>query len=347
MTTLTEKFAASNHNNDLNTATIGAYIDTVEAKLQLIAEEIDTMNVNAAANTKALLAALGQTGACFPCPTPPMTVPVVDPTITPINAEYCRRVQALIAAIENILTQMDTMQSFNVIGTYNVVSDAISEIINSIISGDTPPLPSFPETVNIVGDYVSYAGERIFSGTGLVEQFSPLKDGLRQAMYAAGSPDGSKAAYDNFIASSDTSHAGILLFQAVGYNALFNYFLSPDSSPDVSGYDGSACGLPGGCLTWTAEQWVTVDTEDGPKTIPDWSIYGVTVTSNLGHDNPVWAVGDWDNWSWVVEGATVYHEMLGVGGTSGTSPTGSFPDGSGASVTFVGSPASLTFCPPS
>ncbi len=246
MTTLTEKFTALEEQLSTENATIAGYIDTVEAKLQLIADEIDTMSINAAANTKALLGALSQSAACFPCPTPSIVVPPIGTTPIPINTEACQRSQAFLATIADILTAMDTLQSFNVIGTFNVLNDAISEVISGIAAGDTVPLPSFPETVQIVGTYVNYAGERLFSGVGLMEQFSPLVATLRSALYAAGAPDSARSQYEAVIDGSSASSGAKFLFKAVAYTALYSYFFDDSTLPDLSGFDGGICTLPTG-----------------------------------------------------------------------------------------------------
>lgn len=241
MTTLTDKFDALE--TQLNTIEAAANTDRdlTNTKLQSMLDLLDIINTNAAANTKALLAALGQTGACFPCPTPSITVPTTPTTPTTIDTVSCQRSQGLIATIHSILAAMDTLQSFNVIGSYNVISDAISQVVGAVTAGDTLPLPSFPETVNIVGDYVSYAGERVFSGVGLVEQFSPLEASLVSAMWVASDPASAQSAYNGVIDSSSASNGAKLLFKALAYNALVGYYYDPTTLPDVSGYSGTAC----------------------------------------------------------------------------------------------------------
>jgi len=243
MSDLSDKFTDLETQLAGQAATIGAYIDTVEAKLQAIADTLDILNENGAANTKYILAALSQTGACFPCPSPPMIVPPIGTTPGAINTDRCKRSQAIIAVIHALLENMDTMQSFNVIGTYNVVAGAISDYIGTIAAGDTVPLPSAPEAINIVGDYVSYAGERVFSGVGLVEQFSPLEADLITAIANTTTPGEAQSAYNAAIELSGVSNGARLLFEAIAYTALWSYYFDPDSTPDLSAYDGSVCGI--------------------------------------------------------------------------------------------------------
>lgn len=297
MTSLTEKF------DDLETmlagqsATMGAYVDTVETKLQTIADFLDIMNENNAANTKALLAALGQTGACFPCPTPSIVVPPIATNPLVPNTAQCKRAQGIIDTIHKILAGMDTLQSFNVIGSFNVINDAISEIVGAIAAGDALPLPSFPETVNIVGDYVSYAGERLFSGVGLIEQFSPLESALITAVANGTTPEAAQAAYVGVIEASGVSNGARLLFEAVAYNALWSYYFDPDSDPDLSAFDGDVCGFAE-CVTIEA-QVVNFDGFPGHTAIV-WSptFTAVSVTPGGYHaDNDAWCTEDLSGWT--------------------------------------------------
>lgn len=250
MSDLTAKFAALEDQLAAQAATSDALVDTVEEKLQAIFDEIDTIIINNAVNTRALLAAMGQSAACFPCPTPSIVVPPLDTTPRTINTDKCKRTQAMIAAIHSILVAFDTMQSFDVIGTFTVINDAISEVVGAIAAGDTLPLPSFPEAVQIAGTYVSYAGERLFSGVGLIDQFAPLESSMINPIYNATTADAAQAAYDAIIDGSSVSTAAGFIFKAVPYQALWNYYLDPASSPDLSAFSGAACAAASGtCFT--------------------------------------------------------------------------------------------------
>lgn len=248
MSDLTAKFGALEAQLADQQSALLAALSAAQSALDFINTQLDTQTINNATNTRALLAAMGQTGACFPCPTPSIIVPPVDTVVNPANEDRCKRAQAFVATIHNILAAMDTMQSFNVIGTFNVLNDAISEVIAAVAAGDTVPLPSFPETVNIVGDYVSYAGERIFSGVGLIEQFSPLESALISALASTSTTESAQSAYNAVFDASSVSLAGKLLFKAVAYSALYNYFFDPATLPDLSSYSGTACTLLG-CVT--------------------------------------------------------------------------------------------------
>lgn len=306
MSDLTDKFTAT---NDLMTS-IGdeahSQRATIEATLEDIQSGIASINSDMLLMKSAILAAMGQTGACFPCPTPTIVVPSVPPDTVPINSEFCQRAQAFLATVHAILAAMDTLQSFNVIGTFNVLNDAISEVVTAIVSGGSTPLPSFPETVNIVGDYISYAGERLFSGVGLVEQFEPIEGDLRNALFAAGSASAAQSAYNSSIEASGVSNGAKLLFQAVAYNALYVFFFDPDSEPDLSGFDGSLCSLAHGtCFTidlipasWSNGSSVQVVAGDFGTFTGQTAI--TTSSGVVTSDEANFYDGDLTGWTWEV-----------------------------------------------
>jgi len=235
-----------------------------------------------------------------------------------------------------------------VIGTFNVVNDAISEVIAGITAGDTVPLPSFPETVNIVGDYVSYAGERLFSGVGLVEQFDPLHDDLQAAMFGAGTASGAQAAYNTLIDGSSVSNGAKLLFKAVAYNALWSYYFDPSSMPDVSGFDGTLCGVVD-CRVIDA---IPVNYSDAsgvfsiewPSDIPAHN----SLPSGYSADHNVWTIGSLLNWTFTATGNVRVFEGGGhLDLTAGAGYT--FASGTDCTINSfaAGNEAfSITLCPP-
>jgi len=208
---------------------------------------------------------------------------------------------------------MDTMQSFNVIGTYNVVAGAISDYIGAIAAGDTVPLPSAPETINIVGDYVSYAGERVFSGVGLLEQFSPLEDSLIAATFTTTTPEAAQAAYNVIIEASGVSNGARLMFEAIAYNALWSYYFDPASEPDLSGYDGGLCSGLLGCRVFTSE---VVTFGGGSIDAVVWSPdFAPTATPpGVTADKAAWATVDMEGWSFLSDTAiTAYYNSGDTG----------------------------------
>ncbi len=243
MTTLTEKFDAF----EAQTASEHDEVMAAFTDLHSLIAELGTQNAQLynliLAQGRQTAVAIGQTGSCFPCPTPSVTVPPTVTTPTDITGASCQRTQGIVATLHAILAAMDTMQGYNVAGTFNVLNDAISQVVGAITAGDTIPLPTFPETVNITGDYFSYASERIFTGVDLLSQFSPLETTLIQALWLDTDPAAAQADYDGIIDGSSASNSAKLLFKAIAYNALWGYYYDPASLPDVSGYSPSACGV--------------------------------------------------------------------------------------------------------
>lgn len=350
MTTLSEKFDAL----ETQLATIEAAADAdrnvTNIKLQAIADMLDIINTNAAQNTKYLLAALSQSAACFPCPTPSITVPPIGTTPSVVNSDHCKRAQAFVKTMHDIFTAMDTLQSFNVIGTFNVLNDAISEVISGIAAGDTVPLPSFPETTNIVGDFVSYAGERLFSGTSLMEQFGPLESSLIAALYASTTPEDAKTAYDGVISASSATNGAQLLFIASAYNALYSYYFDPSTLPDLTGYDGTLCG-GGGCIEFDSVNVLLGGSDNyqclvwvDPFTGTDHTPGGYT-----GSDN-VWCLTDLTGYTVnVLSGSVLIREgytTSPITKSTGESWTFATSDGSSIISTSAAVPFTVEICAP-
>jgi hypothetical protein len=307
MTDLTAKFVAFEEQVAGEHTAVMAALEALQSSLDLVASNSELALENGATNTKAIIAALGQTGACFPCPTPSIVVPPTSPTTVPVDTDHCKRSQWIIATIHSLLANMDTLQSFNVIGTFSILNDTVSQVISAIAAGDTIPLPSFPETVNIVGDYVSYAGERLFSGVGLIDQFAPLESELVTAVYTSSNAEGAQAAYNGVIEGAGVSNGARLLFEAIAYNALWSYALDPASMPDLSAFDGSACSFPSGtCYTINL-----LHTTSTPSSFSDEAVSGdfgpfagnTTVTTSASVETftlPIWYAQDPLGWTWEV-----------------------------------------------
>jgi len=302
MTTLTEKFEAleAQINDDADEA--HSQRATIETTLEDIQTTLANINSDMLLMKSALIQAVGQSGACFPCPTPSIVVPTVPTTTEPVNPERCQRSQAFIATMHNILAAFDTLQSFNVVGTFNVLNDAISEVIAAVAAGDTVPLPSFPETVQIVGTYISYAGERLFSGVALLDQFTPLETALRQATYSSTNAEAAQSAYRGVIDASGASSGAKFLFDAIAYNAIAAYFFDPTTSPDLSGYSGATCVIAGGCVAIATV--VTALNGSGAFDIVDMptSIGGQNHNPGNTSNHNSWATLNFDGWTLTMNG---------------------------------------------
>jgi len=243
MSDLTAKFTTLEGQLATDQTELMTELGIINENLGSLGNAITVLNNSMQAGFRSITAAQGQSGACFPCPTPSITVPSTTTTPTTVDSDHCKRSQWIISTIQSILSQFDTLQSFNVVGTFSVLNDAIGQIVGAIAAGDTIPLPSFPEGVQIAGTYINYAGERAFSGVGLSEQFSPLYGPLVTAVNLSSDASNAQAQYNGIIDASDASSGAKQLFKAIAYNALWSYAFDTTSEPDLSAFDGSACGV--------------------------------------------------------------------------------------------------------
>jgi len=255
MTTLTEKFAAFEAQSATQDAALQVDLNAIREQLELTNAQLDTIILNAATNTRYLLQAISQNSPCAPCPTPPITIPPVGQTPVPVNADFCKRSQAFLQMIGTVAEAFDQLMNLNVVAAWTLISDVYSQIIDTLGATDTIPLPSFPEAVNIAGNYFSFAASRLFSGETLSGVFSAVLFDLRDAIYSSGSPENAKVAYEGVIDASSMSTFAKLMLKAMAYSALYTYFFSSDTEPNLAGFDGEACTevAPGTCFERISE----------------------------------------------------------------------------------------------
>lgn len=348
MTDLASKFSALETQLTAQNEAILAAMSTLSGTLASIDASLSTLNDNGATNTQYLLAAIGQNNPCNPCPTPSLEVPVISPTPHPVNADKCLRTQALLYCIEQLCVKMDALSAFSVAFAPQLLIDAFNEVYAEFFAADSVPPPSWIEALGLVANAVSYVAGNILVGDTLTGAYVPLLEDLRQAIFLTSTPADAQEAFISVIGSG-VAHSGTAnLLDALAYIELFNYFLDPANVIDTTGFDGSVCGLPSGCLTFTPEQWIEVATESGTSLVPDLRIYGFTFESNPGHFNPVWVNFDFSLWTWTYGGAGLYYtEAIGTGYNS-TLPAGSFPDfGTTQLTVFTAAVADdLQLCPP-
>lgn len=289
MTTLTEKFDALETQLAAQAATTNAYIDTVETKLQALFDTLDIMLVNNAANTKALIAAIGQNSPCAPCPTPPLSIPPVGTITLPVDEEGCKRSQAFLNFMQEVFTVLDLASSVGVGFNPSLITDAFNQVIASIGGGDSPDAISFPEAVQLVGDMVSYVATNILVGDTLVGLFSPLYVSLRNALYSAGSASAAKSAYDAIIDASSMDGYRKAVLKDAAYGAAYTYFFDPASDPDLSGLSGTVCSFVGdGCVQLVNGHFEGTDTIFVNQTETGYDYYHTVITNPTGNIN--WAV---------------------------------------------------------
>jgi len=252
MSDLTAKFASLQAQLSTQAAEMQLLVDTVEPKLQFVLDLMDTMIVNNAANAQAILSAIGQSGACAICPTPPLLIPPTDPTTRPVNQDKCKRVQAFLHAMQEVFTVLDVASSVGIGFSPQLIIDAFNQVIADLGNTDETGLISFPEAVQLVGSLINYTASNIFVGGTLSGYFAPLVLDLRDAMYSPTTPAATQSAYNGVIAASSVpGYAQNVLIDAA-YNALWSYYFDPASTPNLAGYDGFAC-AGAECITFTSQ----------------------------------------------------------------------------------------------
>jgi hypothetical protein len=264
MTDLSAKFATLEDQLAEQAATLGAYVDTVEAKLQAVLDLMDIMNINNAANTRALLQALAANSPCSPCPTPSLDVPPLDDTTATIDAERCKRAQAFVQALLANATAADAISAFSVPFAPQLVIDALEAAIDALANGDPTPLMSWAEASNFVSQAITYAAGNFLVGGNLVSMISAMAFDIRDATYSSGSTAGAQIAYEEVVDASDAPDYAKGLLKALAWTSLYNFYFDPASDINVTGYSGTVCNqsLPTECVIITSH---SLDIGSGPR----------------------------------------------------------------------------------
>lgn len=346
MSDLTAKFSALEGQIDEDATEAQSQRASIITTLEDIQAGLASVNSDLLLMRSALLLAIGQNNPCADCPTPSIEVPTIPVTTRPIDVDKCKRTRAFLHAIDVILGGFNTLMSYNVSATYTLISDTIGQVIGSLVGDDPIPLPSFPEAVNMAGNYFSAAAGYIADPSDIVSDWNTIRDDMVHAIYTAGNAAADQTAYNAIVDSSDLPFYAKNLIKSSAFNALWAYFFDPASSPDVSAYSGTDCGDIG-CFTFNTSEMLEVSGEFGTGWIPDWSKYGYTPVSLPGQDNPQWVFGDFGAWTYDTTGYTVYKQQQAFPGSGTTAETGTFSTFAGDNwIIFVSSaPFELTFCP--
>jgi len=264
MSDLTAKFAALEAQLAAQAAVTDGYIDTVETKLQALFDELDTMLINNAANTRAILTALAANSPCSPCPTPSLSVPPTDTSEHELSSDKCKRAQAFVHALLEIATVTDAISAFSIPFAPQLIIDSIDTVITAIGNGDATPLMSWSEASNFVNQGITYGIGNFLVGGNLVSMISALAFDIRDATYNAPSPADAQAAYWAVIDGSDVPDYAKGLLKAFAYNDLVTFYFDPLSSIETTGYSGTACNeiLPTECVVITSH---SLDIGSGPR----------------------------------------------------------------------------------
>lgn len=241
MTNLTDKFGIFQDERTANDAVVQTDLNNIQAQLDFLNTQIETLSLNNAANTRAILAALAANSPCAPCPTPSLVVPPVDGTVNPIDPDKCKRSQAFVHALLEMATATDVISAFSVPFNPQLILDAVDQVITSLGNGDTTPVMTWAEASNFVNQAITYAMGNFLVGDTLVGFISELAFDIRDATYSAATPGDAKASYEGVIDGSSVPSYAKGLLKALAWNELYSFYFDPDSNINLTGYDGGAC----------------------------------------------------------------------------------------------------------
>jgi hypothetical protein len=311
MTNLTDKFTTLEEQLAAAALIIQGYTDTVEPKLQAVLDLMDVMNVNNAANTRYLLSALNAIDPCANCPPP--SVIVTPPTDTPFfpGDDSCKRAQAFVAWMSAEVVVLDVVSGLGT-GTFpSLLISAINEVISANPAFADVPIISFPEAVSLVGNLINYGILNIGRGDTLSGAFSSIDSAVQDATFGSTSADVAKAQYMAIVDGSSLPGDEKNALKAAAYDGLFTFFFDPSSTPDLTGFDGAACGTPEEICDTSTGNHVN---EDGTHNAT-W--YGTAVAGAL-HEDGTGIVfdqgyGDFD-WTLITGTSVLVVSFLKTGG---------------------------------
>lgn len=314
MTTLTEKFTALEEQVATQDAAMQVDLNAIREALGLLNDQIDTLNINGAANTRAILLAIGQNSPCSPCPTPPIIIPVTDPTEQPIDTDKCKRVQAFLHAMQEVFTVLDVASSVGIGFNPTVIVDAWNQVITALANGDETPVISFPEAVQLGGSLINYAAYNFLVGGTLSASFATLIPELKDAIYSAASPSAGQSIYNDLIDASELHSTVKAVLKDAAYNALWSYYFDPATDPNLTGYGGTEC-TPAGCFEFDSE---TACTGGFCRQYIVWlpPLTGVTNLGGTTWDKDVLLIDDLFGWQITNTGVSAKRFVYNVTGGS-------------------------------
>jgi len=352
MTTLSDKFTTLEGQLSSDATEAHSQRETIELTLEDIQTVLSSINSDMLLMKQALLSAMASNGSCVPCTPTTLLPPAISPTSHPIDEDKCKRSQAFIHAVSEILHTIGAVSDDPLFWSPSTVLSAISEVITTLVTGGTVPVPSFTEASSIVGSIIAYFAANLLRGDVIGDVFDGSSGGLTNLLYSAASPGDAQSAFNSYIAGLGLDADEATLIEVVGYSALFNYYFDPDSTPDLTAYDGSACAFPSGlCFTFTSVLYHEV-TSGSPGHAINQAFGPFTpsssVTSSSGvvnFDQPVFYGQDATGWTWEILSAnaqlqyraggisdTGFFTFSGVTGVDGTPHLFPSPSGTWAIV---------------
>jgi hypothetical protein len=253
---------------------------SIETTLENIQSGLASINSDMLLMRQALLAAIGQNNPCISCDghslivDPPTSIPVS------INPTKCKRAQAFIHYMQVVFTVLDSASAFSIPFNPSLVTDAINQVITAVENGDTTPVISFPEAVQLAGDLINYVAGNFLVGGTLSSYFSTLIPDLIPAVHTATTAASAKAQYDAIVDASSLPSYVKPVIRDAAYAAIYSYYFDTGSNPNLTGYSGTVCG-DGGCQTITSVG-MSVDGGGTQQIIPWGSDFGGTAAIS-GH----------------------------------------------------------------
>jgi hypothetical protein len=241
MSDLTAKFETFETQVATEHTAIMAAIATINDTLSTIGTNSELALENSAANTKYLLGALAAINPCNCANPPSLVVPPIGTTPIAISSEQCKRIQAFLHTVQEIVTTLDAVSSFSISLDFTLLSNSINEVVTSIESGSDLPVISFPEGVQLVGDTITYVADNLLVGGSLASYFSSVYFDLRSGMSTGGSASAMQGLYNGVIDASGLPSYVKPVMKDAAYRALYSYYFDTGTSPNLTGYDGSLC----------------------------------------------------------------------------------------------------------
>jgi hypothetical protein len=239
---LTAKFTALEAQLSSEHTAVMDALSELSAQIGAVATNTDLALVNGAVNTRALLQALGANSPCG-CSTPPtLLVPPIGTTPIGIGSDQCKRIQAFLHTVQEIVTTLDAVSSFSISLDFTLLNNSINEVVTSIESGSGLPVISFPEGVQLVGDTITYVADNLLVGGSLSAYFASVLLDLRSGMALGTSADSMQSLYNGVIDASALPSYVKPVIRDAAYCSLYSFYFDPGTTPALGGYDGSACG---------------------------------------------------------------------------------------------------------
>jgi len=243
MSDLTAKFGTLEDLITANETAANTDRDLTNTKLQSVIDELALMQASEVSFRASLLAAIGALDPCACSGTPTLIVPPVGTTPIPVNEELCKRIQAFLHTMTEIFTVLDAASAFTIGLNFSLIVNSFNQVVASIESGSDLPVISYPEAVSLVGKMINYVALNILRGATLTGSFSSIVLDLRDALISSTSGSAAQVSYGTLVNASSLDSDIKDVINGAAYGALFSYYFDPDTSPNLSGYDGTVCGV--------------------------------------------------------------------------------------------------------